>query len=573
LFRSLIRQKWTDLPLRRKGFVVVAFPIIALLGATVVIYQIDSQARAAEALIDNVAEVRATLQGMGASLAEAQVAVREYASNGKEESLARLKKANETLPKTLARLKASVESRPEQAARMQAAEVLLDSRLQDLNQMVALHKENKTQELADLVAKSTGNLRGLGRQLTAMFNTESMLLAERVKAKGHTRTRLNAVLATSVGIGILWAILAAMLFTSGISRRIHRLEENTRRLAKGQELQTPEPGRDEIGRLDAALHQMNWELSRRSAELARSESTVREKVRVLHLTNQQLEAANGELKNSSERLERSNRELQDFASVASHDLQEPLRKVQAFGDRLKTGSAHGLDEQGRDYLDRMLNATKRMRSLIQDLLTFSRVTSQGSPFVPVDLAQVTRDVLCDLEVRIAETNARVEVGDLPTIDADGLQMRQLLQNLIGNALKFHQDGKPPVVWVYAKKSDDDSLGDGMLRLIVRDQGIGFHEKYLDRIFMLFQRLHGRDEYEGTGIGLAICRKIAQRHGGEITAESIPGQGASFHVTFPFHSSNEKSPLVPAPGADMDFTILNPVSGHGSTFTAAEMEVR
>jgi light-regulated signal transduction histidine kinase (bacteriophytochrome) len=247
------------------------------------------------------------------------------------------------------------------------------------------------------------------------------------------------------------------------------------------------------------------------------------------------------------RLEQSNRELQDFTSVASHDLQEPLRKVQAFGDRLRTGYRGALDEQGRDYLDRMLNATKRMQSLIQDLLMFSRVAVKPRPFLPVDLARVTREVLSDLEVRIAETDARVEVGDLPIIDADAVQMRQLLQNLIGNALKFHQKGKPPAVRVYGETADDRPAPDGMFRLVVADEGIGFDEKYLDRIFTVFQRLHGRTEYEGTGIGLAVCRKIAQRHGGDITATSAPGQGSSFLVALPFRQADGSKPRDPSAG--------------------------
>jgi light-regulated signal transduction histidine kinase (bacteriophytochrome) len=243
------------------------------------------------------------------------------------------------------------------------------------------------------------------------------------------------------------------------------------------------------------------------------------------------------LQEAQVRLERSNRELQDFTSVASHDLQEPLRKVQAFGDRLMTGYQAQLDEQGRDYLARMLNATQRMQSLIRDLLSFARVASKAEPFSPVDMAQVTRDVLADLEVRIAETNAQVEVGELPTIDADAVQMRQLLQNLIGNALKFHQPGNLPRVRVLAD-TNAAAPTPGFVRLVVEDNGIGFEEKYLDRIFTVFQRLHSRAEYPGTGVGLAICRKIVERHGGEITARSALGQGTSFVITLPVSHSEQ-----------------------------------
>jgi PAS domain S-box-containing protein len=293
------------------------------------------------------------------------------------------------------------------------------------------------------------------------------------------------------------------------------------------------------------------------------EERVRERTAELGRAIQQLAAANEELNGSALRLEQSNRELQDFASVASHDLQEPLRKVQAFGDRLKTGSREALDEQGRDYLDRMLNAAKRMQSLIQDLLRFARITSQAHPFLPVDLARVTQEVLSDLEVRIGETNAQVEVGELPIINADAMQMRQLLQNLIGNALKFHQEGKPPAIRVYADNLDFPPAADHMLHLVVKDNGIGFDEKYLDRIFTVFQRLHGRSEYEGTGVGLAICRKIAQRHGGDITARSIPGQGASFLIALPFRQVDENSPILNA-GADGELSAANAAGCVNST---------
>jgi light-regulated signal transduction histidine kinase (bacteriophytochrome) len=243
----------------------------------------------------------------------------------------------------------------------------------------------------------------------------------------------------------------------------------------------------------------------------------------------ELEAANVKLKSFSRVLELSNGVLQDFASVAAHDLQEPLRKIQAFGDRLKVSYQSALDRRGQDYLNRMLNAAGRMQTLIQDLLSFSRLASQGRPFVPVDLARVTREVLSDLEERISETKACIEIGELPVVQADPVQIRQLLQNLIGNSLKFHKKEVSPIIRVYAT-TVCATTGDTEHTLFVEDNGIGFDEKYLDRIFTVFQRLHGRTEYEGTGVGLAICRKIAQLHGGDITARSTANQGSTFVVT-------------------------------------------
>ncbi len=222
----------------------------------------------------------------------------------------------------------------------------------------------------------------------------------------------------------------------------------------------------------------------------------------------------------------SNRELEDFAYVASHDLQEPLRKIQAFGDLLKTKHGAQLDTQARDYIDRMQSAAKRMQILINDLLAFSRVTTKGQPFVPVDLQQIAAEVVHDLEVRTHEAGAEMIIGALPVIDADPLQMRQLLQNLTSNALKFHRPGVPPRVEIRG------ATNDGHAEITVADNGIGFEEKYADRIFTMFERLHGRGKYEGTGIGLAICRKIAHRHGGDIVARSVPGEGSTFTVRLP-----------------------------------------
>ena len=240
----------------------------------------------------------------------------------------------------------------------------------------------------------------------------------------------------------------------------------------------------------------------------------------------------------SQELARSNTELQQFASIASHDLQEPLRKIQAFGNRLKTVCGEALTEQGRDYLERMQSATQRMQALIDDLLILSRITTRAQPFVTVNLKEVTQDVLSDLEVQIQQTGGQVEVGELPTIDADPVQMRQLLQNLLSNALKFHRNEETPFIKLHSQLLDQEQRAVAnstiatFCQIIVEDNGIGFDEKYLDRIFNVFQRLHSRSEYEGTGMGLAICRKIAERHGGSITAKSILGKGATFIVTLP-----------------------------------------
>jgi len=194
--------------------------------------------------------------------------------------------------------------------------------------------------------------------------------------------------------------------------------------------------------------------------------------------------------------------------------------------------AGNLSDRGRDYLERANGAAERMQQLIEDLLKFSRVATHGRPFAPVDLKQVTHEVLEDLETQVERSGAAIRVGALPTISADALQMRQLIQNLVSNAVKFHREGVAPEV------SIDATVVEHRVCLTVRDKGIGFDPQYNRRIFRVFERLHGRGEYPGTGIGLALCRRIAERHGGTITADSEPGAGATFTVTLPTSQRDE-----------------------------------
>ena len=277
----------------------------------------------------------------------------------------------------------------------------------------------------------------------------------------------------------------------------------------------------------AELYEANEDLQREIGERARIETRLREQ---------------------AQDLQESNKELQDFAYIASHDLNEPLRKVIAFGDRLVARAGDRLEDRERDYLQRMQRATRRMQTLIADLLELSRVTTRGRTFERLSLGVVARGVVSDLEAAIERTGGRVELGELPFMDGDRAQLRQLLQNLIANGLKFHRPDVPPVVSVRARLLPATGEGDegARVELSVADNGIGFEEKYLDRIFQPFQRLHARTQYEGTGIGLAVVRKIVKRHRGTIRARSAPGEGATFVVTMLQFSPDETE--VPDDGA-------------------------
>jgi len=249
--------------------------------------------------------------------------------------------------------------------------------------------------------------------------------------------------------------------------------------------------------------------------------------------------AKTELISNNEKLQNSNSELQNFAYVASHDLQEPLRKIEAFGDRLVRKYHDDLPEDGQMYLDRIQNSANRMRQLINDLLSFSRVTSNAKEFQSTSLQDVLAGVVDDMAVALEDKQADIWFSDLPEIDADPTQMRQLFQNIISNALKFAKSDVAPVIKIEASSTQHQAV-DGrwadMAVLTIKDNGIGFDNRYKDQIFAIFQRLHGRMEYEGTGIGLATCRKIVERHNGTIDADGVDGEGATFTIELPVKNS-------------------------------------
>ena len=255
----------------------------------------------------------------------------------------------------------------------------------------------------------------------------------------------------------------------------------------------------------------------------------------------ELEHHERQVQKYTRKLEASNRELQDFAYVASHDLQEPLRKIETFGQRLVAKYSDDLPEGAQKFVERIDNAVGRMRLLIDDLLSYSLVTTKAKPFAKTDLGEIVEGVLSDLQIRIEETEAEIVIGDLPTIDADPTQMRQLFQNIIANALKFQAPGRRPVVRVETKLFDGSFL-DGVpttCEIRIADNGIGFNNQYKEKIFTIFQRLHGRNDYEGTGIGLATCRKIVLRHSGMIDAEGAENEGATFIITLPLTQRNSE----------------------------------
>ncbi|MEZ0539996.1 sensor histidine kinase [Fibrella arboris] len=271
----------------------------------------------------------------------------------------------------------------------------------------------------------------------------------------------------------------------------------------------------------------------------------KETQQLLRQNNDRLEKSNMALEISNNALNLSNDNLQQFAYVASHDLQEPLRKIQSFGDLLKAQYGSNLGAEGLDMINRMGSAANRMSLLIRDLLNYSRLTTQQAPFELVSLDRLLLDVLDDLSVAIAESGATIDYERLPVIQGDQAQLQQLFLNLLSNALKFRRADLPAHILISARQVSASEVPIAALatpaesnrnpvyhEITVVDNGIGFDEKYADRIFQVFQRLHGKSNYPGSGVGLAICRKVVLNHSGGLSANSKPGEGAKFIVYLP-----------------------------------------
>jgi two-component system CheB/CheR fusion protein len=261
-------------------------------------------------------------------------------------------------------------------------------------------------------------------------------------------------------------------------------------------------------------------------------SAQKEAQRQLSIKNQQLESLNNELS-------QSNHDLQQFASVASHDLQEPLRKIQIFSKFLRDKDFDVLSANARQNLDKIISSAQRMKVLILDILNYSRLSATNTHYEPTDLNQMLKDILDDFEIKIGEKKATITIEPLPLVEVNPGQMRQVFQNLISNALKFSREDEAPRISIMSGEITDNGPTPSC-RIIIRDNGIGFEEKYAATIFSLFEKLHSKDMYEGTGIGLAITKKIIDKHNGQILAKGIEGKGAEFIIVLPLRQHNQSA---------------------------------
>jgi len=346
----------------------------------------------------------------------------------------------------------------------------------------------------------------------------------------------NATFAAGAAMALCAASLG-VIFTRTITGPVLQLVKATEEIGAGNlDYRIAATARDEIGKLAAAFDDMTGKLKQAEGELRKHrehlEELVEERAAELKRTNEGLEAEMVERKRAEEQLkrtladlERSNKELEQFAYVASHDLQEPLRMVSSYTQLLARRYQDQLDQDAHEFIGYAVDGAERMRRLINDLLAYSRLGTRGKSFGKTDSRQVLEESLANLQTAIGETGATVTHDGLPTVIADESQLTQVFQNLVGNAIKFHGQA-PPAIHIGAERKHDEWV------FSVRDNGIGIDPQYYERIFVIFQTLHPRDQYPGTGIGLALCKRIVERHGGRIWVESALGEGATFCFTIP-----------------------------------------
>jgi signal transduction histidine kinase len=458
-----------------------------------------------ERIVSHTHAVIISLDEALGSMKDAETGERGFVITGQDNYLEPYRPAVLRIDSQMATITTLISDNPAQQARLRRLRPIADRLMARLRHIIDLRRNYGRDSASNVMSTNKGKLLmdSIRVAFAEMKATEESLLNERSAESRANGGDALLTLVVASGLGLTLVVLVYYLLNRDIRHRREREE---------------------------ALRISHDELDKRVRERT-NELTVANESLVTEIAERR--RAEAQLQQFTVELERSNRELQDFAFVASHDLQEPLRKIQAFGDRLKKKYAESWEPEALDYMERMQNAAGRMHVLINDLLTFSRVSSKAQPFLPVSLANVADGVLSDLEVRIQGSGGTVDVGPLAMIEADSLQMRQLFQNLIANSLKFHRPGVPPHVRVSGTIVTASAENEpGAYELTVEDNGIGFDEKYLDKIFTPFQRLHNRTEYEGTGMGLAVCRKIVERHGGSITARSIPGTGTTFVVRLP-----------------------------------------
>jgi len=478
------------------GGLGLALAILILLGG--ITYRDMAAARAAAQEVDHTYTVLEKLDEVFSALKDAEAGQRGYVITGKKEYLDPYYKATRKFDRKLSDLHDLTRDNPRQQKTINGIELVMRGKMAALGKLIAIRGSKGHLAAVRLAETGSGEkfMDDIRTKVTEARDEETRLLKERFAARGLAAHHLGGAILTG-GLLSLALLLTVFYFLKSESIRRLKAEEELRRHQEGLENLVDERTRD--------LAVANTHLKEEIAMREKAEHTVRK---------------------TMEDLARSNRELDQFASIASHDLQSPLRAVAGFVELLKERYGGKLDERADEYITRAVSGTKRMSVLIHDLYVYSRIGTKEKQFSRVKMGALLEGAVDNLKEIIDENEAVITHGTLPEVEGDDTQLIQLFQNLISNAIKFRKKDVPPVIQISAERKEDKWV------FCVHDNGIGIEPLYYERIFVIFQRLHTKEEYPGTGLGLALCRKIVERHGGRIWIESRPGEGSDFYFTMP-----------------------------------------
>ena len=499
--------QWVSIIVVLLGVVLVAGVIV---GASALSRQIDSR----NEIIEQLDPARTTSLQLGSAIVAQQNGLRGFALNGLDSSLDAYTQARADAADVTRRLTGLAEGEPGLIAKVTAIGSAMESWRTEFAEpgIERIRREGPSPTPGDRATRSAASF---ARVTGALGALNADIAARRADAKSRldAATRSTTVSFFVIAGALALALVAvALAMNRAITRPLGRLAADARIVSRGD-----------------LAHRLAADGPADVVGLAEDVDSMRQRILAdlseVRASRMQLEEQAQELELKARDLERSNAELEQFAYVASHDLQEPLRKVASFCQLLQRRYEGQLDERADQYIGFAVDGAKRMQSLISDLLAFSRVGRADAPLVEVALDDIAQTAQDNLTSRVERTGARIDVGPLPVVDGDPVLLVAVFQNLIGNALKFHGDD-PPVVHVGAERDD------GMWTITCRDEGIGIDPEYAERIFAIFQRLHPKESYEGTGIGLALCRKIVEHHGGRIWLDTDMPTGATFRFTLP-----------------------------------------
>lgn len=497
--RVRLLWRWRNLPVRDKGLIVIAFPLVPLLATSALFYASQRQSDRADQWVAHTQELKMELAHALTLLVDAELGARGYLITHDPEPLATYRRANAALPDAFRRLTALTADDPLQRERLQKLPGMAKGRpLASIIEYADTAPSGAPLPL-ELLARSRRTMATLRNAIGDMQAAEDALLQQRTAEARATRRKGTIVAVGGMFVGLAGGIVATLLFTSGVARRIKDLTANAGRLASGDAPLPMADATDEIGTLDAALQRSAMLLRQHEAELNR------------RLAQKKAAMA----------------ELESFSYSVSHDLRAPLRHIVGFASLLEKSDADRLSEAGRRYLRTITDAAARMGRLVDDLLAFSRMGRAEMLHGVVDLDELVRDVVDEATSQVRERNVAWTVHPLPRVRGDRAMLRLALANLVSNALKYTSTRPRAEIEIGC-----ESPSDGACVVYVRDNGVGFEMAYADKLFGVFQRLHSGDEFEGTGIGLANVRRVIQRHGGQTWAEGATDRGATFYFSLP-----------------------------------------